>query len=720
MFSSRHILLVFCFIFLSLTAFQTSEAQRASLGKVGAGGARPSAGAMNRGGIQAARPQINRPQVSPGNMGRPALGQQRPNFQRPQMQLPQQRPQQLPGQAARPGGGGAGWNFNPSGTGNRPALPGGINRPAVQPGMQLPGNRLPGNNAGRPSINLPAQFPPATRPSFPGGNSNRPGNLRPPTGSARPATPGIQLPGQTRPTPLPGQTRPTLPGQNRPSRLPGNNRPGDLTRPAVPPVGIDRPSVGGVQRPVTLPGDVRPGTGWRPGGVTRPVTPTLPARPPVIGGNRPNINAPGGVVIGGNNNNVIINNNHWNINNGNQWGYPRHGGWGNNGGGWNRPGVSTLPACGDYWYHNHIHDHHHGWYHGCWNGNWNSYWYSPATIAVTGWGLGYAYSGYSSWQTGWVNPYYVATPQPIYDYSQPVNLRRAEAQANAEAVSAEHDRQRALAEFDEAIAFFQSRDYRKALQRCEGSLRVLGDDPVLHEFRALCLFALGDYRPAAATLNSLLANAPGMDWTSMSQLYADTAEYTKHLGALEKHVARKPSDSAAQFLLAYHYLVVGEDASAVAALQQVVASEPTDRTAQRMLEALVAEQPAAAAPAANPAPAAQPAPSPAQPAPAADPAVAATPELNLAGRWVAEPEGATIELVIDDQSGFTWKVQPAEGEGVTVSGQVVATSDTLVLDGGERGTMVAKVKPLTADQFQFVFTGGPPEDEGLVFERAER
>ncbi len=44
---------------------------------------------------------------------------------------------------------------------------------------------------------------------------------------------------------------------------------------------------------------------------------------------------------------------------------------------------------------------------------------------------------------------------------------------------------------------------------------------MIHEVYALSLFAIGDYEAAAATLNALLASAPGMDWTSVSSLYGD-------------------------------------------------------------------------------------------------------------------------------------------------------------------------------------------------------
>ena len=58
-------------------------------------------------------------------------------------------------------------------------------------------------------------------------------------------------------------------------------------------------------------------------------------------------------------------------------------------------------------------------------------------------------------------------------------------------------------------------------------------DAVLHEFRALVLFAMGDYRQSAAVVHSVLAVGPGWDWTTMSSLYPDPNRYTQQLAALE-------------------------------------------------------------------------------------------------------------------------------------------------------------------------------------------
>ena len=89
------------------------------------------------------------------------------------------------------------------------------------------------------------------------------------------------------------------------------------------------------------------------------------------------------------------------------------------------------------------------------------------------------------------------------------------------------------------------------------------------------------------------------------------------------------------------------------------------------------------------------------------------------GTWRAEQNGDVFELTIDEQSQFTWKATPKEGQPVTISGPLAATSDTLVLESNDQGTMVGRVASEGADQFRFVIMGGPPDDKGLTFKRVE-
>ena len=89
------------------------------------------------------------------------------------------------------------------------------------------------------------------------------------------------------------------------------------------------------------------------------------------------------------------------------------------------------------------------------------------------------------------------------------------------------------------------------------------------------------------------------------------------------------------------------------------------------------------------------------------------------GNWKAERDGNLFELKIDENAEFVWTATPKEGKAVTISGPVAASSDSLVLESKDQGTMVAKVKSQGPDEFQFLITGSPPDDPGLTFKRAK-
>jgi tetratricopeptide (TPR) repeat protein len=325
------------------------------------------------------------------------------------------------------------------------------------------------------------------------------------------------------------------------------------------------------------------------------------------------------------------------------------------------------------------------------------------------WGYDYGYS--------YENPYYTESATPIYDYSQPVAMTTYNVQAPAETPGAaqpqaqpqESPEQAAAYQlFDQAREAFKGGDYATALRTDTQAIQKFPKDPVMHEFAALCLFATGDYHRAAAILNSLLAAAPGMDWTTMIGLYPDSDTYTKQLRALEARCREQPNDPAAAFVLGYHYLVIGQNDAAARAMQRVVTNKPGDLVAKQIADALAAkppEQPAAVPAAGAAVPAAQ---------------AAAGPSTDLVGPWRAERDGTVFDLSIDEKSQFIWKATPKGKGPITLSGTVAATSDTLILQSKSQGSMVGRVTSGGPDQFQFVSPGGPPNDKGLTFQRVKQ
>jgi tetratricopeptide (TPR) repeat protein len=294
-----------------------------------------------------------------------------------------------------------------------------------------------------------------------------------------------------------------------------------------------------------------------------------------------------------------------------------------------------------------------------------------------------------------------------YDYSQPVvvdSFSRPAAETSQAPAPSPAD-----TVVDAALAKFKAGDYAGALAGFDKALRDSPRDSVIHEVRALALFALGRYAEAAAALNAVLATAPGMDWTTMSNLYGSVATYTQQLRQLEDHCRGQRDDAAARFVLAYHYLVAGHPEQAADMLETVVAKQPDDVVARQILESI---RPPAAEP---PAPAGDLADRKAAEAePAGEPPA---PETDLVGRWKAATGSDTVELEITADSTFTWKARPKDGPVVELSGTVETAADAIKLDSEKAGTMVGKVASEGPDAFEFSLPGAPADVKPLRFER---
>jgi tetratricopeptide (TPR) repeat protein len=474
------------------------------------------------------------------------------------------------------------------------------------------------------------------------------------------------------------------PGGDRPSE--GPPRPG--FRPD------NRPGFGPDNRPGFRP-DNRPGID-RPGG----------------GGNWVN-NRPG---FGNNNNfnNINVNRpNFNNINNGiiNRPGwdnrYPGNGGWGT----WGRPG--NFPA----WSYRPGWNYHQGWVHGYWagqNNNWWNNWGGFATgLALGGlgaWGVG---SSLYNWgYASYANPYYVQQPivvqqpvvvdqpvvqqTPVYDYSQPIDTTAAppeEATADP-----------ALTAFDQAREAFKTGDFNQALAGADTALKTLPNDAAIHEFRALCLFALGQYDKAAATLYAVLSVGPGFDWTTLISLYSSVDVYTQQIRALEAYVKDHPDSAAGHFVLAYHYLTQGHQAEALRELQAVAKLQPSDTLAAQMIRQLEAATGTSETPEAEP------------PSAVAEAAPAPTAE-QLAGTWKASPAaGVTITLTLSADKKFSWVINQG-GKDQKIEGTYVVDEGDLVMTPPTGPPLSGQVALKDASSFSFVAKGGGPNDPGLTFTR---
>jgi tetratricopeptide (TPR) repeat protein len=353
---------------------------------------------------------------------------------------------------------------------------------------------------------------------------------------------------------------------------------------------------------------------------------------------------------------------------------------------------------------------HAGWVHGYWNGHNNAAWgwrnpYWGAWGAGLGLGLGW---GLASWGFGsslygmgympYSNPYYAdyygggaAVAAAPYDYSQPIETTTAP----AEEASADP----AVALFDAARASFQQGNYTDALSKADSALAKLPNDTTLHEFRALCLFALKRYDESAAALYAVLSVGPGWDWATLVGLYPDVDTYTAQLRALEGFCSSHRDSAAGFFVLAYHYLTQGSTDAAVSVLKDVVALKPGDTLSTQLLRQL--SPPSASTTTAAP-----------------EPAESTPPEgATIAGTWQASPAAdTTIALTIQPGGEFTWRVtlkgQSRQFAGKSTYGEGLLT---LVQDAGP--ALVGRVIWKDASHMTFHLVGDGTEDPGLSFSR---
>jgi hypothetical protein len=247
----------------------------------------------------------------------------------------------------------------------------------------------------------------------------------------------------------------------------------------------------------------------------------------------------------------------------------------------------------DHGYHGH-------WQNGDWHGHYQNY-HNDWLVSAWRWNrLPWFWTGGGGWWGmpyagfNYYNPYVVAAPGFIpgpIDYSLPLPAPIAPpvtAPIAAEGVTEPLDPNApaAMALFDAGRVAFRSGDYATALRNVDEAIQILPSDAAFHEFRALTLFALQRYPEAAAALYSVLAVGPGWTWDTVSGLYGDPAVYTNQLRALEAYVARNPTQPAGPFLLAYQYLVIGNQREAAKQYLEVMRLSPQDKISAELYKAL--------------------------------------------------------------------------------------------------------------------------------------
>jgi tetratricopeptide (TPR) repeat protein len=273
------------------------------------------------------------------------------------------------------------------------------------------------------------------------------------------------------------------------------------------------------------------------------------------------------------------------------------------------------------------------------------------------------------------------------DYSRPVNVM---APPPDEALLRD-----GLARFHEARETFRHEDFMMALKLTDASLRLIPNDPALHQFRALTLMALHRYREAAATLDAVVAVVPGWDWTTLTHLYDHPETYTRQLRILETFAEANPRSAAARFLLACQYLTTGHDDAAIVQLRVVAALQPDNHLVAQLIQEF------------------QP------PRPTGTPGIAIADGMtgSLQGIWTSHPrKDTTITVTFRPRGHLTWEVNRA-GKVRTYEGDF-ASDGTLTFSRRPGESMVGGVTWGGDRRFTFKVLEGQPADPGLSFAKS--
>lgn len=323
------------------------------------------------------------------------------------------------------------------------------------------------------------------------------------------------------------------------------------------------------------------------------------------------------------------------------------------------------------------------------------------TWAVNRVGWAFGYYPYS-------NPYYTGgttvVDNSVYNYSQPLVMMPQEQTLSGDPndTSPEPDvPQEVLDNFDKGRQEFYAGDYESALNSVNAAIKDMPNDAVLHEFRALTLFALGKYQEAAATLYLVLSAGPGWDWTTMIGLYPNVDVYTKQLRALEAARNANPDDAADHFVLAYQYLTAGHAEAAQREFEEVLKLNPQDELSARLLLEL---DPDAKVP--SPPKVTEP-PKPSSP----------IQESQLYGDWQANrDDGSSFGMDLSENGEFTWTFSQGDQSQKVTGVWGVDDDGVIAMEMNDGGTMLAQLDLKDSD-LDLYMLGDTRGSEPLHFQK---
>jgi hypothetical protein len=138
-------------------------------------------------------------------------------------------------------------------------------------------------------------------------------------------------------------------------------------------------------------------------------------------------------------------------------------------------------------------------------------------------------------------------------------------------------------EFAHISRLFHARNYPLVLRRLERALVRDPDDRDLLQLRSLTQLALGDFKAAFVDAMTVLAQDDVWDWSTLRSLYHSADEYTALYRALEDRVIANPNAIDLRILLGYHNLMLGHREAARRHFERVLALDPSNEVARRIV-----------------------------------------------------------------------------------------------------------------------------------------
>lgn len=138
--------------------------------------------------------------------------------------------------------------------------------------------------------------------------------------------------------------------------------------------------------------------------------------------------------------------------------------------------------------------------------------------------------------------------------------------------------------FSEAVTAFREGSFAEAVRLAGHAVLDDPRNPDVHLLLSMGLFAMGEYRAAAAEAHAVAVLGDSPDWPAVYQLYGSVEPYTRQLRALERFVRQHPGAPEGRFLLGFHYMISGYRDAANAEFTLALRATPEDHIAADMIE----------------------------------------------------------------------------------------------------------------------------------------